>query len=238
MLFSSMAKKKIPKKKEKVREIFEVEKDGKEKIIETDSTSETLVEKPGQKKHQAKLLGIILLVLVGIIGLVIGGYYYFDSLRYSEYEGIQFTTISEGDLIFYKTSIPVQYQGNLVPYFFYIRTHPSKLKKIDFDNSDFNLMKFAVLNMPSDIKCNDGDEIIAIANLKKMHEVFGINIMKDDTASCDDAGRYSYYNVMESDETKIEKIGTNCYNIHVSDCEILPATEKLMVEMLIDYSKE
>lgn len=233
-----MAKKKVGKKKEKTHEIFEVEKKGKEKIVETDSITETPIEKPGQKKHQAKLLAIILIVCVGIIALIIGGYYYLDSLRYTDYEGIPFTTISEGDLIFYKTSIPVPYQGKMVPYFFYIRTHPNKLKKIEMDNSDFNLMKYTVLSIPSEMKCNDGDEIIAIANLKKMHDVFGINIMKDETASCDDAGRYSYYNIIESDETKIEKIGVNCYNIHVSNCEILPATEKIMAEMLLDYSKE
>lgn len=233
-----ISKKKIPKKKTKETELFEVKKEGKEKIIKKEVEVETPIEKPNQSKHQKKVLTILMLSCLGIILLIVGGYYYIDSLRYSDYDGVEFTTVSEGDLIFYKTSVPVSYKGKVVPYNFYLRTKPNELSKIDFDREEFKLMKFAVLNFTDEFDCNDGDEVIAIANLKKVHDILGIEIMNDPNAKCDSEGRYNYYNLMKADQTEIEKIGPNCYNVKISDCEILKATEKIMAEMFYRINQD
>lgn len=231
-----MPKKKSAKTiKEKSTEIFEVKKDNKEKVVQEEITEDVPVAKKGQLDHQNKILKIILFSSILIIAIVFGAYYYIDSLKSQDYKGVEYKTTVHGDLIFYQTSIPVLYQGKMVPYNFYLRTKINKLTKIPFDDENYKLMKFAVLNFTDTFDCNDGDEIIAVANLRNVHDVLGIQIMYDSEASCDPDGRYSYYNLMESDETKIEKIGEQCYNIHVANCEILPATEKVIAEMLYEY---
>lgn len=235
---AKISKKKIPKKEIKEKEVFEVKKDGKEKVVTKEASVKTPIEKPGQKKQEQKLFRIILFSCLAIILIVIGLYYYTDSLRYTDYDGVEFTTVAEGDLIFYRTQVPVSYQGKIVPYNFYLRTKPSELSKIPFDREGFELMKFAVLNFTDEFDCNDGDEVIAVANLKKIHDILGIQMMTDPNAKCDDEGRYVYYNLMKSDKTEIEKIGKNCYNVKISDCEILPATEKIMAEMFYKLNQK
>lgn len=229
-----MAKKKSVKKtkKEKSTEIFKVKEVDSEKTIQEEVTENIEVAKKGQSKHQNKILAGILTVTISILILIFAIYFYLDYSKNQDYEGVPFEKTASGSLIFYKTSVPVRYQGEIVPYNFYLRTEPNKLEKIPFDREGYKLMKFAVLNFTDAFDCNDGDEVIAVANLKNVHEVLGIQIMYDPESGCDELGRYSYYNVMISDETKIEKIGDQCYNVHVADCEILPATEKIIAEML------
>ncbi len=231
-----MAKKKT--KKESTHEVFEVEKNGKVKEVQKDSTVDVPVDKPGQKKHNSKILNIVIIVCISILLAVLGLYYYAKSIETQSYLGLDFKAISEGDLIFYQTAIPYNYNGKWVPYNFYLRTSPKKIAKVPMDTSDFNLMKFAVLAVDENLKCNDGDDVIAIAQLVRVNKVIGVQVIKDKTASCDPEGRYSYYNVIESNETGIDKVGKNCYDIKVSNCEILPATERLVVQILSEYQNE
>jgi hypothetical protein len=227
-----MPKKKIPKKKEDVHEVFEVEEKGKEKIVSTDSKEEVLVEKPGQKKHQKKVLITFLITLGLIIVAVFASNYYLENLRYSDYDGVPFTTVAEGDLIFYRSSIDIMYKGALTPYNFYLRTKPKILEKIPFDREGFELMKYSVINYEiSDFEC-EGDQVIAFANLKKIQDIVGIHSMKDPAATCDKEGRYTYFNFIPGETTTFEKLGDKCYNVYVAECKILPATEKIMAEIL------
>lgn len=241
-----MAKKKVNKphrddltkvrpKKTKVTEVFEVEKKGKESIVEKKSVVETEVVKKGQKQHQDKLLKVFLGITIGIILLFVAGYFYIDSLKTSNYNGVEFTTIAEGDLIFYKTTVVTGTATEIINNNIYLRTKVKDLKKIPFNRDEFKLMKLAVLNYSSEFAC-DERKVIAEANLNHLHEVMGIQLIKDENATCDDTGRYSYYNFMESDTSEIERVGDNCYNIKVSSCELLPAMEKVMVEMILNYN--
>lgn len=231
-----MAIKKEKSKKREVKEVFEIEEKGKKKIIEKRGIEEVPIEKKGEKSYESKILRNVLISFLLVALLVVGVYYYLDSIRNPDYFGVEFKTVQEGNLIFYQTYIPVIYKGNEIPYNFYIRTNPNDLEKIPFeDNENFELMKFAVINFSEQFDC-DKDEIIAIANLKKLHDVVGINFIKDDSATCDDEGRYNYFNLMVGDKTEIEKIGNHCYNVKIANCEVLPATEKIMAEMFLKLS--
>lgn len=230
-----MAKKKVNKKKTKVTEVFEVEKKGKEAVVKKESTVETEVSKKGQKKHQDKLLKAIFGISIGIILLFVAGYFYVDSLKTSNYNGVDFTTIAEGDLLFYKTTVVTGTTKEVINNNIYLRTKIKDLKNIPFNRDEFNLMKLAVLNYSSEFAC-DERKSIAEANLNHLHEVLGIQLMKDENAACDPEGRYSYYNFMESDEIEFEVIGNNCYNIKAPSCELLPSMEKLMAEMILNYN--
>ena len=45
-----------------------------------------------------------------------------------KYENLDFQITKEGDLIFYKTSVPVVYQGKDTDYNFYLRNYPRKIE--------------------------------------------------------------------------------------------------------------
>jgi len=228
------AKKKISKKKKEVTEVFEVS-NGKEKIVKTKSTEEVPVEAPGQRKRDTKILKIFLISAVGIILLLIAGYFYLDSLRHSTYEGIPFTTVQEGEMTLYKTTFPALPHPRATN--FYFHNKPSFLKRIPFDRTNFKLMKFAAFNGTDLFDCYEGDEVIAEVTLIKAHEVLGIPLEKV-SSGCDAEGRYNYFNFMPADKTEIIEVGKNCYEVHVADCEIMAATEKVIAEMVLDYNQK
>jgi len=227
-----MAKKNQSKKKKEVKEIFEVDKKGTEEIVEAKGIEEVPVEKKGQRKQNARTLKIFLIVTVGLIVLLIAGYFYMSSLRYSSYDGVPFVAIQEGDMTFYKTSI----LDSEMPTNFYFRTKPSKLKRIPFDREGFKLMRFASYNGTDLFDCFEGDEIIAEVTLEKVHEVLGIPLEKV-TSGCDPEARLNYYNFIPSDKTEVVRVEENCYDIHVADCQIMAAAEKIIAENFLAYKE-
>jgi len=199
----------------------------------TKKTTKKPVKKEPKTDSKADILKSILIICVGIIILIVASYFYINSLKNYTHQNVEFETVQEGKLTLYQTAITIMYEGKLTPYNFYLRTNPKELKDIKFDSSKFELMKNTVLGFEDSFDC-DGDEIIAIANLAKIHEVMGINIVRDENATCDE--RYMYLNLKKGEETKIEVIEDNCYNVIVSDCEILKVTERIMLEMFVQYN--
>ena len=192
-------------------------------------------KKPLKKSNpKAKILKIILITCISIILLILIFSLCINSIRNFNYAGVDFKTVQEGKLTLYQTSIPVMYKGSMVPYSFYFRTNPRQLVKVSFDSENFSLMKNAVISFDKEFDCN-GDAIIAVANLAKLHEVLGIKLMRDEEASCD--ARYDYFKLKEGQETGINKLEDNCYEIVVGNCEILKATERYMLEMFIQLNK-
>jgi len=240
-----MAKKKIPKKKEEVTEIFEVGKTGKEKIVKTKGVEEVPVEDKNQKKEENKLLKIYLISLSAIILLIIFGYYYTQSQIYLDYKGIEFKAVQYGEgkysLIFYETTTLLEpNDGTDTLFGFRIRTNPKKLKNIPFDSLDnFNLMKLnAYFYGEGTFDC-EGDGVIAMPNFQRIFQKMGMKLIYDPNATCDEYGRYNLFKLVYGDKTEIKEIGPNCYEIVIQGnddkCEILPATEKIITEMFVKY---
>ena len=152
-----------------------------------------------------------------------------QSVKTFEYKDLNFEIVQEGDIIFYRTSLPTMYQGQLTEYSFYLRNDARKLN-VPF-NGNLDLKSDAVLNMESDFNC-EGKGIIAIANLLKLYQFIGINIIADENATCDSEARYTFIQILGGPETKIEQTGQSCYDIYINDCGILEGTERLMIETL------
>lgn len=230
------------KKKEKVKEIFEVEKDGEEKIIEKkvvekkDPTPKK--ERKKQIEQENKILRNILIVIGVIVVAIIIFVVFVKIVRTVNYKGVKFDMVKEGDLIFYHTSFPITYQGELAEYNIYLRNNPNDLeKKVSASGTLPPLSDLAVLNMEEDFNC-DGDGVIAIANLVNLYNALGGQIVKDENASCDSQGRYLYLNIQPGNETSIEMFGPNCYNLNVNNCEILEVTERFISGMLVQINLE
>lgn len=187
-------------------------------------------------EYQNKLLKTILLISGLTILLVISLVFFLNSIGKFDYNGSKFATVKEGDLIFYQVAIPVIYNGEHTEYNFYIRNDPRKLdEEIPFIGN-ITFTKFMVINSSTDLNC-EGDSTIAIANLASLYKVIGTKVMKDENASCDGLGRYTYLNIFSSNETKIEQYGPSCYNIHIVNCEILKATERYMTETFVKINQ-
>ncbi len=233
-------KKKKPTKKIKgeVCEVFEVDKDGKEKIVRICDLKEDA--KPATKKEidrENKLLRNILIAIGLFVLIFIVFYMIINNTKHFEYKGVKFVIDKEAieGKTLYRTSLPVIHRGEEVPYNFYLRNDPRKLANIGF-NGEIIMAKNAVINMTEDFNC-DGDDIIGVANLVKLYEVFGINVIKDDNATCDSEGRYLFIRIQSGNKTNIEKTDPVCYDLNVNNCEILDVTERMMLETFIKFNE-
>ncbi len=223
------------------RKIESVEGGDKEIYVNEDPKKPVKNDKKTTKKlikTENKQLRNILIGLGIIIILFVAGYFYIDSIRNIEYEGVKFTTIKEegfgeeGYLILYNAKIPFynedgeHYRNHNV----YLRNNPNDLKKIEFEG-ELIIKENMVINSEEEFKC-EGYGNLAVANLADIYNVIGTKVIKDESATCDEQGRYMYLNLKRGNENRIEKYGPVCYNIIIKDCEVLKSTERFMIETL------
>lgn len=242
-----ITKKKTPIKKQKVTEVFEVEKNKKEKIVKSKGTEEVPVTKKGQLENQNKVLKNFIIGFIIILGLIFGFYFYTQAQININYKGIEFKAVNEGTqenpLILYQTlTLLESNDGTDALFGFRLRTNPRELKRINFENlEDFELMKLNAYSYGEGTFNCEGHGVIAMPNLQRLFQKMGTQLIHDENATCDPEGRYNYFELKYGDKTEIKEIGNRCYEIIMKGnddkCEILPATEKLMVEMFVKYNE-
>jgi hypothetical protein len=200
----------------------------KEKIIEINSSNQS------EKEKYNKTLRAILIFVGIIVFLFFAILYIADSKTNFEYKGVEYRIIQEGKLTLYNTQVPIySKEGEKInTYNFYMRNDPRTLENLSFGEGIPKVRPLLVLNYSSDIDCK-GYGVIALTNLINLYELVGVKVVKDVNATCDKNGRYLLFNIQEANQTKIEEIGKDCYFVQVANCEILAATEKLMVETFI-----
>lgn len=224
---------------EKVSEIFEIEKKGKEKIVKKSGNLplKNITKKELDKENKILrnvLIGIgIILLIVIIITLVV-----YNS-KTIEYKNVEFKKIDYSGLILYHTSFPLTYNNKSVIYNEYLRINPRKtVANVPFEG-ELAAKDTMVINFEDEFICN-GDGVISVVNLRDLYQIIGIKVMTDPNATCDVYGRYMYLNILSGNETKVVQTNTYCYNLYVKDCEILDVTERFMIETLskINAKKE
>lgn len=223
---------------EKDDEIFEVERKGKTKIVKTTSV-QNVPEEPTPEKQLEKENRILRNIFIGIVAvfvLIVVIIFIVREIRHYDYNGVDFETVKYGDLIVYKTSLPVKYNATNTTYNFYLRTNPKDLKAVLFEGN-LTFRDVLVINTTNELNC-EGYGGLAIANIAKLYDVSGIEVMSDKNASCDALGRYTYLNIIPGNETSVKQYGLSCYEIKVNNCEILPATEKFMAESLVQINNK
>jgi len=222
-----MAQKKKPKKGP-VKSKKEVSKKSKEE------------KEPTVNSQENKILKLIFLTVVFVLIIMAGMYFYVQDQSIFHYKNIEFGKNKIGDITFYETkTLSTANDGTL--FGFRLRTRPSVLENIPFKNvEDLKLLKFNGYNYEKNKSFNcEGNGIIAMANLQRLFEKQGMNLIRDPNSTCDPEGRYNYFNIKYGDSTQIKEVGPNCYDIIISgddnQCQILQATEKLMVEAYSRY---
>jgi hypothetical protein len=227
-------RKKENKKKEEVHEIYEVKKDGKEKIVETNGIIQKDSIRKGEIERENKLLRNILIAIGIFLLVIVLAFFIAKASHQFKYKGVKFNIVKEGDLILYHSSFPIIYNGSNAVYNIYLRNDPRELEKKVPAEGTLVSIKDTVINITQGIEC-DGKEGrgTAIANLVNLYGAIGKKIMKDENASCDPLGRYMYINIRPGNETSIKEFGPGCYNININNCEILEGTERFISGMLV-----
>jgi hypothetical protein len=200
----------------------------KKKVVEKEIKK---VSGKTQIKNEKKILRNFLIGMGVFVFAILLFFFILNAMQSFEYENVNFKTVKEGNLILYKTSLPVIYQGQKTEYNFYLRNDPRKLVEIPFEG-ELNLADNLVINSTEEFNCG-GDGVIAMANLLNLYKISGINVIKDENATCDADGRYTFVRLQSGNETSIEQFGPSCYNVNINNCEILEATEKLMLERFV-----
>ena len=231
-----MPKEKNKKKVVKKKKAIKTKKQTKEDALE-------LTKK--QLKSQNKILKNILIILAVIVVLILAGYFYVQSQKYFDYKGIEFKTTKIGEgkniILFYETTTFLEpNDGTEVPFGFRMRTKPSVLKRVNFENlEDFDLLKVNGYSYEEGTFNCQGYGVIAMENLKRVFNKTGMTFVHDPAETCDPQGRYNYFNIKYGDKTEIKQVGVSCYDVIIKgnddECEILKATEKLMVEIFVKY---
>ncbi len=220
------------------------EKEEIDKVEEKDVTKEEKTTEPNkidkeQDKGEAKQLKKIFLVLGFLALIFVGVFIFMNSSRNFTYDGIDFETVKAGELILYKTSLPVDSDDHKITgdavsvnYNFFLRNDPRKLRNIPVElDDDFSVLANTVINFTESFNC-DGMGVVAVTNMANLLEVLDVEVMKDETAVCDPEKRYTFLRLQRGNETSIEQFGPSCYNLNVNNCEILEVTEKYMLELL------
>lgn len=185
-------------------------------------------------KENKLLLKILLVIGFFFLAILVAFFVMKPSAR-PDYNGVTFNVVQEGELTFYETSFNVIYQGKPTLYNIYLRNNPKELEKNVPFEGELELKNFMVLNSTTSNLFCEGDWNLAIGNLLNLN-IFNIEIMKDENASCSSAGEYMFVEIEEGEETKIKQTGPSCYKLIVNDCEILPVTERFMIEFFSEVN--
>ncbi|MGD9275795.1 MAG: hypothetical protein PVJ67_01335 [Candidatus Pacearchaeota archaeon] len=189
-------------------------------------------------EKQNKLLRNIFIVLGMIVVIVLFAYLFANSMKNFEYKGVGFTIVDE--IAPYRVSIPVSYgdgiTGKIVDadYNIYLRNDPRDLDDIPIKGEIIFRPNMVVGVNTENLFC-DGDWVIAIGNLQKL-EVLRVNLIAKNESEIKvyiPQSNYMFLNIKEANETSIVQKNDNSYDLNVADCEILKATEKLMLEAFI-----
>jgi hypothetical protein len=165
------------------------------------------------------------LIIVGIVILT-------NFLSHFKYHDIGFAIEKYGgNLVVYRTTFAVISGGKQLDYNVYLRNDPRELEKDIPFIGDLELKNDLVVNVTGDINC-EGYGVISLANLVNLRAI-GINVIRNESLGCDSQGRYLFLHISPGNVSEVKQTGTACYELSVSNCEVLKVTERFMTESFI-----
>lgn len=180
-------------------------------------------------------LGIIAFVFI----IIIAFYLVYNTTTKFEYAGTTFEKVKFGSLIFYQTSFPLysSITGKQVnEYNFFLRKDPRTLGNFPI-NGEIRVLSSMVLSADSDLYCKDN--AIALSNFYIFFKgTQGVNVTVNNNLTCDDTHIGTLVRIQNSTASRIDQVGTNCYELSVNNCQVLEVTERFVVGTLAQSKGE
>lgn len=209
------------------------DKDQKKEEEKPDSEKEREKRQNRQLRNFLIVLGLVLVLTVGLL-------YLYNQPEKIQYKNLEFESYTdEGGITFYQEGIP-EFKPDGEPFreeLFYLRTHPDKLKNISFNGT----MKFEesllISTSGNAFKC-DGRGAISTGNVANLYKFVGIDTeTTQNVTQCNPLDNTANLRLVKGNKTSLSQTGPACYKATIADCEILPATEKFMVETISKVHK-
>ncbi|MEK6811055.1 MAG: hypothetical protein AABX96_00945 [Nanoarchaeota archaeon] len=205
---------------------------------------------PKERKIEKELLGILIFLAVLVVVFIMATTY-FKSLNYFEYGGLTFSKKRVGDIQLFHHSYYIKNQaGKIIQYNLYLRNDP-RYNNISIEGIPSKLLspgKVAYLSVNSEglQECKYGPLSVATISSfmsdNQMRVVAGnldfwqAGARRDKWVTCENQPGNRVVEILKGNETKVT-IGGNCYRIEVTDCQILEAVERLIVQSIVDARK-
>ena len=194
-----------------------------------------------QDKQAKYIIGVMFFVLIVIIFSAL----FIDVSRTFGYQGMKFSKEKYGNILIFKHSYYFMNDGEQYLYNLYIRDDPRK-NEVPFQGADIFFNPGTIylsINTTNLEKCeNSSIAISEVASFLK-NNLLEVKSASPDKAQANKTG-YPYADCNtnpsntvilfeESAETKIvqDKL---CYKVEISNCEILEASEKFIVQAILD----
>jgi hypothetical protein len=235
-----MEKKKNVKKKE-VCEKFKVKKGKNEAIVESCGVEEEEIVNEGQIERQNDLFKKILLVMGGFIIFFLVIYFLNSSIKNFNVKGVEFDidTKEMQGVTLYHTSLPIIYNGERTKYNFWLRTDPRKLDNLVPFGGKIIFRKNAVFDVTTENLFCEGDWTIGLTNMFNLYKLFDLNILtKKENETYTPKEDYMFITISEGNKTEILQKDDYNYEIKINNCEVLPAFEKMMLEVFVRYNNK
>ncbi|MBS3066065.1 hypothetical protein J4229_03415 [Candidatus Pacearchaeota archaeon] len=215
----------------------------KRKIIKEEAEKETEIDK--KIKSYVKSYSPLAIWIGVLIAVFIIFYFAFQGIGKVEYGGITFKKVMYGNIPLYGYSYSLITQtGEIFKYNLYLRNNPKENDVKIEDKIEINraAIVYVTINGTDLQKCND--TIIAVAQLSQfltgnLYSIKGATPNFEDAektnityADCDTFPENTVIKLEAGNETIVSR-ENNCYIIRAANCEILPASEKLIVEYLV-----
>ena len=185
------------------------------------------------------------LVLMGVIF-----YFMFSSYGKISYEGMEFAMEKYGTLLVYHYSYMIKApSGQIFEYNLYLRNNPKENNVPVYGKILYPANKIILIGVNGTGLTNCNNSIIAVAELSEFLTGNFISIkggsveqnqsISNNTTqiSCEKYPENPVIIMQSGNETKVERTNENCYVISAANCEILKATEKFIVQSLIEIRK-
>lgn len=216
-------------------------------IVKKESIKEEEEEIAKPKANRDKEVIWVLIVMGVLLAVVLLTYYFVQSSKHFNYEGLTFTKELFGKIPVYHYSYYFNDStGKLYQYNLFLRNDPrSNEVPVSGDPILFSAGRFTYVSINSTGLKECDNSSIAIAGLASFFADNKLNVKgatPDKEEALNKSLRYvtcaidSDDNVVEifvGNQTKITNKG-NCHKIEVSDCQILQATEKFVTQTVID----
>ncbi|MGV8151661.1 MAG: hypothetical protein ACP5OG_01140 [Candidatus Nanoarchaeia archaeon] len=194
-----------------------------------------------------------IIIIVAIIGFAIAGFIFYKDnyITNFNYNGLQFTKNIVGKVVIYSTQAPIYgTKGNIIGnYQLNLRNDPRKLRSIESEIGDLEFNKNKIIYVtfdPAMKSCEDN--ILAAADLTSFLKDFTgatikgaltdkeeANKSKLEYITCENAPKNTVILVKSAEESYVNRISANCFEIAYKECEIKKACEKFTISMIERY---